>query len=190
MQEGSLPSCTVCISVIAADYTALPVDTVLLGRFLRTAQRHVGLSGQVSVLITSNQRMRRLNKTFRGTDKPTDVLSFPAEPGDGKEKIAGDIAISAQIAKNNSKALGHSVESELRVLLLHGLLHLAGYDHEKDAGEMAAMEQQLRAKLKLPASLIERTRSGRVAAAPARRLPRRNAGQGHANGAPRRKART
>jgi probable rRNA maturation factor len=90
-------------------------------------------------------------------DKATDVLSFPADVAHAAAKIAGDIAISAPIAKSNSATLGHTLESELKVLLLHGLLHLAGHDHERDGGEMAALEQRLRTKLKLPSSLIERT---------------------------------
>ena len=127
-----------------------------LQRFLRAAQRAVGISGEVNVLITSDAEMRRLNQEFRGKDKPTDVLSFPAAQN-RKFKLAGDIAISREIARSNAKALGHSLETECKILLLHGLLHLAGYDHESDKGKMAALEQKLRAKLKLPTGLIERT---------------------------------
>ena len=130
--------------------------TIGLQRFLRAAQRAVGISGEVNVLVTSNAKMRRLNREFRGKDKPTDVLSFPAAQN-GNLKLAGDIAISKEIAQTNSKTLGHSLETELKVLLLHGLLHLAGHDHETDQGEMAAVEQKLRARLRLPTALIERT---------------------------------
>jgi len=122
--------------------------------FLRRAQRAVGIRGEVNVLITSNNQMRRLNRNFRVKDKATDVLSFPAAQNG---KIAGDIAISRDIARQNAKTLGHSLNTEVKILLLHGLLHLAGYDHESDNGEMAALEQKLRAKLQLPTSLIERT---------------------------------
>ncbi len=125
--------------------------------FLRTAQRAVGIRGEVGVLITSNEEIRRLNRDFRGKDKPTDVLSFAAAQNGN---IAGDIAICRDIARQNARALGHSLATEVKILLLHGLLHLAGYDHEADKGEMAALEQKLRAKLKLPASLIERTQRG------------------------------
>ena len=131
------------------------IRTTGLERFLRLAQREAGISGEVHVLITSNARMRHLNRDFRGEDKPTDVLSFPAEQN-GKSKLVGDIAISKEIARRNAKALGHSLQTEIKVLLLHGLLHLAGHDHERDHGEMAALEQKLRAKLKLPTGLIER----------------------------------
>jgi len=129
--------------------------TIGLQRFLRAAQRAVGISGEVNVLITSDEEMRRLNREFRGKDKPTDVLSFPAAQN-GRVKLAGDIAISREIARHNAKMLRHSLETELKVLLLHGLLHLAGHDHESDTGEMATLERELRAKLKLPTGLIER----------------------------------
>src|SRR5579871_3127955 len=107
--------------------------------------------------------MRRLNREFRGKDKPTDVLSFPAyrngnhAENQGRRAYTGDIAICTNIARTNAKSLGHSFEDELKILLLHALLHLAGHDHESDNGEMAALEQKLRAKLKLPTGLIERT---------------------------------
>ena len=109
----------------------------------------------MNVRVASNAEMRQLNRQFRGKDKPTDVLSFPASEN-GKAAPAGDIAISAQIARVNAKAMGHPLASELKILVLHGLLHLAGHDHESDNGEMATLEQKLRVKLKLPTALIER----------------------------------
>ena len=127
-------------------------------RFLRVAQRSVGIQGEVNVRIASNDEMRRLNREFRGKDKPTDVLSFPAYQN-GKATLAGDIAISADIARANAGELGHSFEEEMKILLLHGLLHLAGHDHESDNGEMRELEQSLRAKLKLPSGLIERSKT-------------------------------
>ena len=131
------------------------LDTNSLNQFLRAAQRRVGLPGEVNVLITSDAEMRRLNREFRGKNKPTDVLSFPA-PQKGNTAIAGDIAISAPIARANAERLDHSLEVELKILLLHGLLHLAGHDHESDQGEMAVREHELRAQLKLPTGLIAR----------------------------------
>lgn len=131
------------------------IDKGSLRGFLLRAQREAELSGEVNVLITSNDYMRRLNREFRGKDEATDVLSFPASPNGGKG-VMGDIAISAEIASSNARSLNHSFEQELKILLLHGVLHLAGYDHETDNGEMAHIEQRLRAKLKLPSSLIER----------------------------------
>lgn len=101
--------------------------------------------------------MRRLNREFRGKHKSTDVLSFPAARNG---KLAGDIAISRDIARQNAKILGHSLGEEVKILLLHGLLHLAGHDHETDDGEMAELEQRLRARLKLPRGLIERASAG------------------------------
>lgn len=123
-----------------------------LALFTTKATRAVGLRGELDVLITSNVEMRELNRRFRRKNKPTDVLSFPSD----EPKQAGDIAISAEIAADNAAMLGHSLETELKILILHGLLHLAGYDHETDKGEMGAQETKLRERLKLPGSLIER----------------------------------
>lgn len=98
-----------------------------------------------------------MNRQFRGIDKSTDVLSFPAQPGiQSKERIVGDLALSIPTARRQGTACGHSLGTELKVLMLHGLLHLAGYDHETDTGEMARREQRLRAKFGLPQGLIER----------------------------------
>lgn len=132
------------------------IDTNSLTRFLRAAQNKIRLPGEINVFITSDEEMRRLNQGFRGKNKPTDVLSFPAAQN-GNLKTLGDIAISAQIARSNAEVLGHPLDAELKILLLHGLLHLAGHDHEQDSGEMAQLEKQLRAKLKLPAGLIARS---------------------------------
>ena len=126
-----------------------------LSRFLGTAQRAVGLRGEVEVLLASDATLRRLNRTFRGKDKATDVLSFPAPEEFGGEH-AWDLAISLDTARRQAKAYGHSLRDEVRVLLVHGLLHLSGMDHEVDGGEMAEREGLLRARLKLPGGLIER----------------------------------
>lgn len=127
-----------------------------LNRFVARARRVAGLKGAVNVLVTSSAEMKSLNRRFLGKDKPTDVLSFPAEPGTPKD-IAGEIAISAEIATKNARRLGHSPAEEVKILVLHGILHLRGYDHECDNGQMARREKQLRAKLHLPIALIERT---------------------------------
>jgi probable rRNA maturation factor len=126
-----------------------------LNRFITRARRAAALKGLVNVLITSSAEMKSLNRRFRGKDKPTDVLSFPAEP-DAQKQVAGEIAISAEIASQNARALGHSPAEEVKILVLHGVLHLRGYDHECDNGQMARREKQLRAKLRLPLGLIER----------------------------------
>lgn len=126
-----------------------------LARFLTEAQAAVRLKGEVSVLLTTDAAIRKLNRQFRGKNKATDVLSFPAE-GVGAEEIAGDLAISVPTASKQAVEQGHPLSTEIKVLILHGLLHLAGYDHEADDGQMARRERQLRAKLGLPQGLIER----------------------------------
>ena len=124
------------------------------------------MHGQVSVLLTTDAAIRKLNRQFRGKNKATDVLSFPAldpsqvsnsRPGAPESRLAGDLAISVDTAREQAEAFGHPLGIELKVLMLHGLLHLAGYDHEIDDGEMAKWERALRAKLGLPLGLIERT---------------------------------
>ncbi len=128
---------------------------VALDRFVARARRAAGLKAVVNVVLTSSAQMKSLNRRFRGKDKPTDVLSFPAEPG-ARKQFAGEIAISAEIASQNARALGHSPAEEVKILVLHGVLHLRGYDHQCDNGQMARREKQLRAKLHLPLGLIER----------------------------------
>jgi len=123
-----------------------------LNRFVRRAQALAKVVGEVGVLIAGNARVQELNRRFRRKNKPTDVLSFPRAEG-------GDIAISIDIARQNARLYGHRAADELKVLILHGMLHLAGYDHERDNGHMAAKETRLRAQLKLPSSLIDRTNS-------------------------------
>lgn len=139
-----------------------------LERFVTRAKRAVGLRGAVTILVTSSLELRRLNQRFRGKDKPTDVLSFPAEMA-SKGRFAGDVAISAEIASQNARRLGHSPVEEVKVLVLHGLLHLAGYDHEADNGTMARREMRLREKLKLPVALIERSEKRQETSRNARR---------------------
>jgi probable rRNA maturation factor len=126
-----------------------------LRRFLARASRVSGLSGAMNVLVTTSRELQSLNRRFRRKDKPTDVLSFPPLanlPGG----FAGDVAISADIAARNGKRLGHSAAQEVKILLLHGILHLAGYDHERDNGTMARKEELLRKALRLPVGMIAR----------------------------------
>jgi probable rRNA maturation factor len=128
-----------------------------LSRFLATAQPAVRLRGEVNVLLTSDGAIRGLNRRFRGKNKATDVLSFPADAtAPGAEAIAGDLAISVPTARRQAAEQGHTLSTEIKVLMLHGLLHLAGFDHEADAGQMARRERLLRGKLGLPQGLIER----------------------------------
>jgi probable rRNA maturation factor len=129
--------------------------------FLRRARREVRLKGTVNVLVTSSARLRAMNRQFLGKNKPTDVLSFPGlDPGVRRARpFAGDIAISIDIARENSNRLGHSLAAEIKILTLHGVLHLAGYDHERDNGEMARKEMRLRQRLRLPLALLERAQA-------------------------------
>ena len=108
--------------------------------------------GTVAVAIVSDARVRRLNRVYRKQDRPTDVLSFPSEdPG-----CLGDIVIAAGVARRRAHTGGHSLQTELRVLALHGLLHLLGYDHDDDDGLMARVEGRLRRRGGLREGLIER----------------------------------
>jgi probable rRNA maturation factor len=151
---GVEPNLVICQKRVA-DLTNLALD-----RFVARARRAAGLKGIVNVLVTSSAQMKSLNRRFRGKDKPTDVLSFPADP-EAEKQFAGEIAISAELATKNARDLGHSPADEVKILVLHGVLHLRGYDHECDNGQMARREKQLRAKLHLPQGLIERTDSRR-----------------------------
>jgi probable rRNA maturation factor len=132
------------------------LSEIALARFVTRASRAARLHGAVNVLLTSNSELRALNSRFRGKDRPTDVLSFPPVLGLGNA-FAGDVAISAEMAAHNARLLGHSAAEEVEILVLHGLLHLAGYDHERDHGEMARTEERLRRALHLPVGLIDRS---------------------------------
>ena len=110
--------------------------------------------GAVTVAIVPDNRVRLLNRQYRRTDAPTDVLSFPSE----ERGYLGDIVIAAGVARRQAADAGHSLQTELRVLALHGLLHLLGYDHEHDDGRMARVEARLRRQGGLREGLIERGR--------------------------------
>jgi probable rRNA maturation factor len=110
--------------------------------------------GAVTVALLPDRRVRALNRQYRRKDAPTDVLSFPAE----EQGQLGDVVIATGVAKRQAAEAGHSLQTELRVLALHGLLHLLGYDHEHDDGRMARLERRLRRKAGLREGLIERNR--------------------------------
>lgn len=125
-----------------------------LGRWLQSiAPRQA--RGELSVAIVTDARIHALNLQYRGVDKRTDVLSFPAET----RGVLGDIVIAKGVAERQAREQGHSLQTELRILALHGLLHLIGYDHEdvSDRGRMRRMEERLRRKGGLAAGLIVRS---------------------------------
>ena len=156
--------------IFVADHISIPADArrmvivrksvvglteASLTRFVRQAARAVALPGWVNVLLTTNNEMRSLNLRFRGKNTPTDVLSFsPIAPL--PVRFAGDIAISAEMAARNARNLGHSPAEEVKILALHGVMHLAGYDHEGESAVMARKEQRLRRSLNLPMLPLER----------------------------------
>jgi probable rRNA maturation factor len=128
------------------------VATRPLKDFLRDVKRALRLGGRdVTVCLVSDAEMARMNRRFRGKPKPTDVLSFPACSNGARRSAAylGDIAIAPGMARRNARRFGRTLREELRILVLHGVLHLAGYDHEADRGEMDRLEQRLRARLGL-----------------------------------------
>ncbi len=142
------------------------VDRARLLRVLRGAARALRVEGEVSLVLTGDRPLRALNARYRGQDKPTDVLSFPAGHGGHvvphvkgssrrihsgdcgcRESGLGDIVISVQTAERNARSLGRTLPQELEVLALHGFLHVLGYDHETDDGKMDRLEARLRRRL-------------------------------------------
>jgi probable rRNA maturation factor len=109
--------------------------------------------GDVAIALVSDAAMRRLNVGFRQVDRATDVLSFPA--GDEGAWL-GDIVIARGVAARQARREGHALRTELRILALHGLLHLLGYDHETDDGRMRRAEERLRRRAGLPVGLTAR----------------------------------
>ena len=153
------------LSVVIVHSKIRGVSARALEQFAAAAQRAAGVRGAVDVLITNSAQMRQLNRRFRGKNTTTDVLSFPFSHRGAEAQskslanFAGDLAISAGIAAQNARRMGHGTSDELKVLILHGMLHLAGHDHERDTGQMARKEARLRRALGLPISLIERRAS-------------------------------
>jgi len=121
--------------------------------FARELRDRVAGGREFHCLITNDTELHRLNQRFLRKNYPTDVLSFPA--ADGAREL-GEMAISAQRAAVQAREFGHTLEEEIRILMLHGVLHLTGMDHERDGGAMARAEMAWRKRLGLPAGLIER----------------------------------
>jgi len=143
------------LRVSVTDRTGRPVPSHGLASWLvRSAP--ASARGTVAIALVTDAAMQRLNRDFRGKNHSTDVLSFPGDPP------LGDIAIAVPTARRQAREMGHSLRVELRVLALHGLLHLLGYDHETDRGQMHRAEEKLRRRSGLPAGLIRReSRSAR-----------------------------
>ncbi len=117
-----------------------------VAEFVARLQRELARGREIDVVVVSDAVIRRYNRRYRRKDYATDVLSF--EPS--------DLMISADMARKQARGLGHSIEDEMKVLALHGALHLLGHDHERDGGEMKRLEARWRRRLGLPLSLTER----------------------------------
>jgi probable rRNA maturation factor len=150
--------CTVLFRALPAHLRFSAEEKQILTNFARTLACRILDGRSFTCLITGDSELRRLNRTFLGHDYPTDVLSFPA--GDIGTTV-GDMAISADRAEAQAVEFGHARLDEVRILMLHALLHLAGMDHEHDSGEMARAEWRWRAELSLPEPVIARTANPR-----------------------------
>jgi probable rRNA maturation factor len=130
----------------------VPVAVRPLEDFCERVRRELRFPEEgVTIRLVSDAAMARLNRTFRNKRGPTDVLSFPsngAKPDQNTEYV-GDIAISPQTARRNARRFSRSLPVEMRILILHGMLHLAGFDHESDHGEMDRLERRLRRRLRI-----------------------------------------
>jgi probable rRNA maturation factor len=151
------------LQVVVGDARGRPVRVAGLSSWLRRVAP-AGARGRIGIALVSDRRIRSLNRTYRRKDYATDVLSFPAfARADTRraspEPFLGEIVIARGVARRQAREARHSELTELRVLALHGLLHLLGYDHERDNGEMRRAERRLRRKGGLGEGLIERTGS-------------------------------
>jgi probable rRNA maturation factor len=168
--DGSDTGTRLRVSVVDASGRPLRLPA-LAGWLARTAPPRA--RGAVTIALVSDRRVRTLNRQYRGIDRPTDVLSFPPLARDDRRRVPtgalgatvgeadgvpflGDVVIARGVAARQARAAGHDERTEWRVLALHGLLHLLGYDHDRDRGEMRRVEARLRRKGGLEAGLIER----------------------------------
>jgi probable rRNA maturation factor len=148
---------TVLFKALPANFRLTSPEKRLLSQFSRTLSEDVVGGLPFTSLITNDRELQQLNKQFLGQDYPTDVLSFPS----GMPGNLGELAISVERADEQANLFGHSRVDEIRVLMLHGLLHLTGMDHETDRGAMSRAEGKWRSRFDLPATLISRTRAGK-----------------------------
>ncbi|PNV83518.1 MAG: rRNA maturation RNase YbeY [Sulfurimonas sp.] len=130
--------------------TSLKIDTTLIDAIADSLTKK-----EIELILLSSDEMREINKTHRNIDKDTDVLSFPYE--EMPMSPLGSIVISSSHVEAGSKEFGHTADDEFALLFIHGMLHLLGYDHEKDGGEMREKEAEIIEKFNLPKSLIIRT---------------------------------
>jgi len=150
------------LTVVVTDARGRPLPASGLGRWLERAAP-ARARGVVSIALVGDAAIRRLNRQYRRIDRVTDVLSFPASrpPHSQTPVFLGDLAIALAVARRQARQQGHALSRELRILALHGLLHLLGYDHETDRGEMQRLEERLRRRAGLPPGLISRFRRRR-----------------------------
>ena len=162
MEPGDQRSAGARLHVVVSDAHGRTIERGLSRWLVRVAP--VRARGMVSIAVVGDQRVRALNRQYRGIDRPTDVLSFPAKSlpqraqrtSSVAELFLGDIVIARGVARRQAREAGHPESTELKVLALHGLLHLLGYDHERDNGAMARLERRLRRRGGLREGLIER----------------------------------
>ncbi len=143
------------MNIILENETEFKIEDKILQRLKSIASKFT--SKDIELVITTNESIQKLNKEFRKIDAPTDVISFPLE--NIPHSPLGSIIISVDKAKEEAEKLKHSVEEEITLLFIHGLLHLLGYDHEKDNGEMREKEKKIIEEYNLPKSLIVRSLS-------------------------------
>jgi probable rRNA maturation factor len=159
------------LRVVCTDRLGRPVRAAGLDRWL-TRVAPARARGIVTIALVSDADMRLLNRRYRRKNRATDVLSFPAAAGrstaprrrrasglPAEDGLLGDIVIARGVAAAQARSTGHTLDAELRILALHGLLHLLGYDHHRDSGQMRRLEARLLARGGLPPGLIERARA-------------------------------
>ena len=145
------------MNVFLANEQPLPVDEARLGALARHTLEEEGIAGsaELSILFVDAGHIKRLNARFAGNDYATDVLAFPMMEDDETSSLLGDIVIAPDVAQQNAEKLGHPLEHELEVLLIHGTLHLLGYDHQRteDKARMDRRLEEIRASFRpLPTS--------------------------------------